>query len=136
MGLEWTDDLKTGHDGIDEDHRQILDRIQAFQAAYHAGKGEETLVPLIQYLEGYIDQHFEEEERLMTVHRYPGLPFHRNVHEEFRESFSALSKRVRDEGAGVEVMTDLYFLLEQWFRVHISVFDMSMAKFLKTRLPD
>ncbi len=136
MGLDWTDDLKTGHKEIDEDHREILDRIRAFQDAYHSGAGEETLMPLMQYLEGYIDQHFEEEERLMTAHHYPGLPFHRNVHEEFRENFAVLNSRLKEKGADVAVMTDVYFLLEQWFRVHISVFDMNMAKFLKTRLPD
>lgn len=136
MTLEWTDDLKTGDEGIDADHREILERIRAFQAAYHAGQGEETLVPLMQYLEGYIERHFAEEEHLMLTRRYPALALHKQVHEEFKETFDGLLQRVRAEGPGVETVTNLYFLLDQWFRVHLAIFDTSMAQFIAGGPPD
>ena len=133
MSPTWSSDLETGDEAIDKDHREIIERINLFQTAYHQGMGEEQIEPLVQYLESYIDRHFTAEEELMTSHNYPGLREHRELHMEFRQKFSDLMEQLRSEGPGVKLATTAYFLMEQWLWVHIATLDKKMADFVMGR---
>ena len=63
--MEWTDDLSVGVELIDEQHKELFNRINDLVTAIKSATCTYKLPDVIQFLEDYIVKHFSEEERYM-----------------------------------------------------------------------
>ena len=86
---EWQDSYEIGHAHIDEHHKEIFELDTKLAAAIVQNK-RSLLDEIIQYLEHYSEDHFKEEEDLMSLHNFEGLAIHQAEHSVFTAKIQAL----------------------------------------------
>ncbi|MEW6107830.1 MAG: bacteriohemerythrin [Nitrospirota bacterium] len=134
MTIEWTDDLATGVDDIDNQHRELFNKINNLLQACRQGKGKDEVKKVIQFLDDYVITHFSAEEKYMDKYDYPGYPGHRAQHQEFMENFSHLKRQFEEEGVGIYLVLNTNRMVVDWLINHIRKLDRSLGAFLKSKI--
>jgi hemerythrin len=130
---EWDKRLETGIEEIDDQHRELFNRIDKLELAMYSGKGAAELKQLVQFLISYVDEHFEAEERVMLDAVYPGFAKHVHQHNEFRIFFDELMNSCRDRGADSYLAIDVDKKLRSWWENHILKMDMDFVPYADKR---
>jgi len=135
MRLVWTDELKTGVDDIDTQHKEIIDKINRLHEAVKEGRGREYIKEILDFLEGYINSPFSLEERYMADFNYPrqAMMAHVRQHKDLTEKYRELKKEFSE---GHMLVTTLLAkeILGLWWVTHIKNTDRLMANFLRERI--
>jgi len=134
MAIEWTDDLATGVNEIDNQHRELFQRINNLLDACNHGKGKEEVKKVISFLEDYVITHFSEEEKYMGKYDYPDYMVHKRQHLEFMENFFRIKTQFEAEGPGIHIVVITNNLVVDWLRNHIRKIDRALGSFLKTKI--
>jgi hemerythrin len=134
MKVKWTQDLSVDVKEIDAQHKELLRRIDGLDSAMKQGRAKEEILRLIEFLDEYVVIHFRTEELFMIQHAYPKYHFHKTKHEWFKNEFSAIRKRLEEEGATPEVIVLSNNLLITWFSSHIRTTDTTLGTYLKPKL--
>jgi len=131
MLFQWTDDLYTGNDHIDNQHKEIFRHINTLLEACQAGKGKERLAETIDFLEKYVITHFTAEERLQHENAYPGYTEHKAEHAKFMKEITSLKTQLKSEGASLPLIVTTNRVVVGWLVNHIKKDDRAMAKYLQ-----
>lgn len=131
MAIEWTEDLATGVDIVDQQHQEIFRRYNQFLGACKAGKGREGLLDILNFLGSYVDVHFSQEEKLMRESNYPDLREHVDEHRSIRTLVLSLQEQVAEQGPTISILTDANRKLLDWLVDHIKKSDRAMGGFVK-----
>lgn len=128
--LAWQDDLNTGIQVIDNQHKRIVEMINQLHDAQ--GAAQLTRVgEVIEALVDYTQSHFAFEETLLEDAGYEFTRAHKKVHELF-------IKRVADYrlrfAAGEDVADELKQLLGRWLFNHIRNDDANYADSVRANL--
>ena len=134
MAIEWTEDLATGVNKIDNQHKELFKRINNMLEACNQGKGKNEVERVIKFLEDYVIIHFSEEEKYMTTFDYPEYSTHKGQHSLFIENFSGLKRKFETEGVGVYIVILTNHLVVDWFINHIRKLDKALGGFLKAKI--
>lgn len=135
--LVWQDDLNTGIQVIDNQHKRIVEMINHLHDAQQ-GKEHAAIAEVIEELVDYTLSHFAFEETLMEDAGYQFSRAHKKIHELFIRRVSEY--RVRFQ-AGEDVGDELKGLLSRWLFNHIRNDDAgyvdavrhSMSELVRTR---
>ena len=103
--ITFEDNLLTGNKMIDEQHKELIERIRNFVFACQDGKSKVNAIKMLDYLDEYTDFHFKEEEILQEKAEYPDRGKHHEKHED----------------------------VVDWLFGHIKTFDRSVAEFIFMR---
>lgn len=127
MHIQWTNDLNTGIEVIDEQHKRILEFINKL------GKGgnHQTVGLVLEELVDYTVSHFAFEESLQEEAGYKFAKPHKAVHEMF---ITRVTKFVDRHKAGEDVSKELYNMLSTWLISHIKRDDMAYVTAVKTNI--
>ena len=134
MAIEWTPDLATGSEEIDDQHKELFRRIDSLLTACTLGKGKAEVSKVILFLDDYVNTHFAAEESFMTKYNYPGYPEHKGQHLEFMENFAKLKAQFAKDGPGVHLVVQTNSMVVKWLQAHIRKLDKALGTFLKTKL--
>lgn len=113
--FEWTEDLETGIDIIDEQHKRIVLYINSLYDASRTGNAK-VVGEVIDELVDYTISHFAFEESLMEKANYPFLEPHKKVHELFVKKVNQFVERF---SKGEDVSGELLRMLQRWLLNHI-----------------
>ena len=72
MSVEWDESLSIGIGIIDDQHRKLIERVNAFSAATENMDSRE-IENTISYLTGYVIQHFGAEDLIMIRNGHPAF---------------------------------------------------------------
>jgi len=133
MSFELDPLLLTGVDAIDAQHRELFARVGQLLEASRNRRSREEVVRLLEYLGGYVVEHFAAEEQLMESSAYPRLGGHRAEHLQFVKELGILRHELKSEGP-----TNLFVIrvgnrVTEWLREHIYRTDRILADWLRTR---
>ena len=120
--IAWNDELLTGIELIDEDHRHLfflLDKLQKI----HSQEGAASMAQTFKEFTLFSDRHFKREELIMEICEYPHLKNHRQVNYLLMKQIKAKQEALLQ--GHVEVKEVLDFFIE-WFTEHIKSFDMGI----------
>ena len=131
MGLKWTDNLETGFDRIDDQHKVLLIKLSEFHKACEEGLGRKAIVEMFAFIDRYVTAHFALEEAYMMSKRYPQLEEHRMAHDRLREEYKKLTKVLVEDGASPTLVVRANFFLSEWWKDHICTMDKKMVKYTK-----
>lgn len=131
--ITWRDDLNIGVGVVDEQHQELVRRMNDFMTACTQQKGKEVIVNTLNFLASYVIQHFTDEEKLMAANNYPGLEAHRKEHERFVADVDALLEQVRNMGPSALTTIKLNRTLVDWLLNHIQKLDQVFGAYLKDR---
>jgi hemerythrin len=127
--IPWTDELLTGVEAIDTDHKALICLMNGFFAA--APHGSDAITKAIGELVAYTKHHFAAEQEIMLKAGYEGLKAHSYEHEHLVFRLESLIDRMMMIGVrGVDA--DLVSLMRSWLVDHIMGFDKKLADFLRT----
>ena len=113
--MEWNQTYNIGIDVIDNQHRQILDYINALEQVKNTGQ-RDKIKEVLEDLIDYTQSHFSFEENLLEQVSYQYLPSHRGIHDLFVKRLN--DYRLKFE-KGESIEKDLYRLLSKWLINHI-----------------
>ncbi len=129
--IEWTDDLNTGIQVIDNQHQRIVEYINKLHhAQVHESRDE--VGEVVDELVDYTLSHFTFEEALMEEAEYEFLIIHKNTHKVFCERVDQFRKRFEK---GEDIAGPLAELLRTWLIRHIKSDDKSYVAHVKEKLP-
>jgi hemerythrin len=134
MAIEWQDDLATGIELIDEQHKGIFARFAEFKTACDEGSAKEDIVKLLLFLEDYTRDHFREEEEALQEAGYPGLSAQQEAHKMFLNEIADLKRKIGEDGPAMSEILDMKRLLIRWLIQHIKHQDMAYVDLLKGRV--
>lgn len=126
--LVWSDDLVLGVSSIDEQHREWIALVQAFEHAVTEGRPAEEMRSTLAAAVAYTESHFADEQKVMEEAGYPFLDDHIGQHQLAWDRVHAFaSGEVADE----EMRRSLAEFLPQWLMLHINTADRQFARWLK-----
>ena len=131
MPVQWTDDLATGIDEIDAQHKDLYLQVAALHASMRTGHVGE-LAGTLRFLERYALEHFAGEEQAMELAAYPALPEHRRLHQRFVEDLLA-QKAALTSSPSLSGVVAFSQWLTGWLGDHVRRVDREMARHLRRR---
>jgi hemerythrin len=133
MLYQWDSSLETGHEKIDNQHKQLINALNDIIEASEQGKGRDEIFKTIDFLTGYSITHFASEEKLQVDYDYPDYLIHKHYHDEFKEKVGVLTKWLIIEGPTEKLINDTTKTIGDWLLNHIKGDDFRMAAYVKAR---
>lgn len=133
MTIQWNDELRTGIDKVDSQHKELFNRINKLISACNVGKGRNEALTTFTFLEDYIITHFESEESIMHKYNYINYLSHFAQHEQFISVVKELKRDLEQNGATGPFVMQINKKIGQWLVSHITKEDKALAKFIRER---
>lgn len=127
--IEWTAQLSIGIDSIDEQHKKLVNMINALNEAMLLGESNELLGTIFTGLAAYTQKHFAYEENLFAEHGYTDSEEHKRQHNVLISQVVDLKKKFIENPQGT-ISADLMLFLKRWLTNHIMRTDKEYAEFL------
>lgn len=96
MRAEFDENLVTGNEMIDSQHKELIEKINKLLDSCEVGNDKVVAIKTLDYLADYTEFHFGEEEKLQESINYPAIAEHKKEHDKLRQ-----------------VVKDLYNVLEE-----------------------
>lgn len=126
----WTDSLATGSPFIDQDHHELVRRVNAVLEPIAEKRGNPALMQALGDLVAYTREHFSREEVEMQRIAYADMAAHLDAHARLLDELDAVCRTLEGQGQVQEM--DLYHFLTWWVKDHIRDVDMVFAAALRT----
>jgi len=120
----WTEDLNTGIDVLDNQHKRIVDYINQLGAAITL-RDRGAVGAVLNELVDYTVSHFAFEESLQREAGYQYATPHKAVHEVF---IKRVAKFQEKHDSGEDVAAQLHAMLSTWLIHHIKRDDMAYVQ--------
>jgi len=131
MSFTWSEDLSTGIHDIDAQHIALIGQFNDLIEACAQKKGKEEVGRFLTFLTGYVNRHFDDEERAMARNVYDGIEAHIKEHEQYRRQLARLKEDFIKRGLTDEIVSESVWVAADWFIRHIKRTDQAMAAALK-----
>ena len=128
--IEWNDSLSIGIETIDQQHKTLIERLQAVTEAIEMSQGEGTIAKTLDFLLDYTVEHFSAEEKSMAEHSYPELGHQKRQHAEFKNAVNKLVDDFEQEGAVKDIADHIRDFLFIWLKKHIKEADLPFGRVL------
>lgn len=130
MRAEFSENLITGNELIDSQHKELIDRINKLLICCEEHNAKTVAVNTLDFLADYTDFHFNAEEELQREIDYPGYDKHLAQHEAFKKTISELDEMLQEEeGPSPAFVKKVEENVVKWFYTHIEGFDRSVAEY-------
>jgi hemerythrin len=127
--LTWTDKMSVGVETLDADHRKLMGFVNDLHAAVKTRAGHAVIGPILDELIAYTEYHFEVEERLQKLARFPDLAAHQQKHEALKAKVHELREKFRADPNSLNNVK-VFDFLSDWLVRHILGDDMKYAPYL------
>lgn len=134
MAIRWTSALSVGVAAIDDQHKELFERVNQLIEACNQGKGKEVVGQVLDFLADYVKVHFRDEEALMQKYDYPEFENHKAVHQRFIEDFGQLKEKLDREGPGLSLVLQTNRLVVNWLTAHIHRMDKAVGNHIKGKI--
>jgi hemerythrin len=130
--LEWTPSLNVGIDEIDQEHLDLITRLNELYDSMQEQRTKAARVRILDTLVARTRLHFAHEERYMADRDYPDLPKHRDQHRRLLEQIVDVQTRFKAR-PGSTLAADVFTFLKSWFISHVTGSDLKYARYFRTR---
>ena len=132
MSVTFDKSLETGNELIDQQHKELIDRVNKLVESCEKGTEKRTAIQTLNFLLDYTVFHFEAEEKLQEEAGYPNLEGHKAQHQAFIKAVHELMEMLEEEegptGAFVAAVNKN---ITEWLLNHIQVQDKAVAAYVK-----
>ena len=131
--IEWTDGLSTGVGLIDEQHKELLSKMNDISEAIETNQGVEAITKTLDFMIEYTDYHFGTEDKKMEETEYPRIEYHRKMHKEFVDTLAKMTQEYLEDGATQRLAESVNVFLFNWLVKHIKGVDGAFGNYLKEK---
>jgi len=121
--ISWSSTLETGHAIVDNDHKKLIDQLNALSDALHRGEGREQITGMIVFLNSYAREHFAREEAHMQRIGCSAFEENRRAHDQFVAKLDGWVAKLRSAGASTGLVLEVHREASAWIRNHILACD-------------
>lgn len=129
--VQWKDEYSVGISFIDDDHKQLINLLNQFTAAYDHDMSEKFEKEALEELINYTKYHFEREEEMMSENDYPDFIAHKAKHQEMIEQVSSFVELYNKKGHAA--LKEISEYLTVWLISHINGTDKEYSQYLNDR---
>jgi hemerythrin len=126
--MEWSSNFSVGVKAIDEQHKGLVETLNALHSAMLSGQTKTTTGPLLTKLAKYTKDHFTAEEAMLKRTRYPGYTAHHAKHIDLSRQVEQYVKRF--ESGEITLSVHLMTFLRDWLTTHIQKEDRDYGPWL------
>lgn len=131
--VEWKPSLTVFVDEIDDQHKQLYRRMNAFLESVLRGDGQQDVDQTLRFLIDYCVVHFGTEELYMQRHNYPAYGNHKKAHEDLTAGVLEMQRQIQ-QGLTSQHVVALVNQLGGWVTDHIEKMDKAMGAYLGSAL--
>ncbi|MCE1246678.1 MAG: bacteriohemerythrin [Firmicutes bacterium] len=132
MDVQWSYELETGFEEIDNQHKELIKKLnELFEAMGKFYHKEEAIQGITVFLSEYVTYHFKSEEALMEKYDYPGMELHKIEHNLLTKSVMDFQQHLNEKGLSIACLAKIQSFLINWFVNHVQQVDKLLAAFLK-----
>lgn len=130
MKAVFDENLVTGNEMIDGQHKELIEKINKLLDSCETGKDKVVAIKTLDYLADYTEFHFGEEEKLQQEISYPGYEAHKKEHDRLRAVVKDLHEMLEEEeGPTQKFVEQVNENVTEWLYGHIKTFDRSVAEY-------
>jgi len=126
----WNDSLLIGVKHVDEQHQELVNKMDRLVEACNQGKGQDEVGETLKYIVSYIQTHFKDEEELQALYAYPDMDAHIELHSGFVTRTVDLMHELRS-GQCADFADKVRRMLLGWFLQHINIEDRKVGAYIK-----
>jgi hemerythrin len=131
--FKWDNRLETGIGVIDGQHKELFKRIDQLELAIYNGESRDELIKMIDFLDFYVDEHFDLEESVMKKNNYIDVSKHAREHEDFRILYKGIKDQFTIKGTDSYLAIDVDKKIRKWWENHVMNTDMAYVPVLKNK---
>lgn len=128
--MDWTPDLTVGVQMIDEQHKELIRRMNAFFDAMKSVDKQQRVLDMLDFLEQYVVSHFSDEEKLQLSSGYPHYREHKKLHTDFIADIKQIRSDIEKSGFTVATGSLVGSTLVSWLTLHIKKTDKGLGAFI------
>jgi hemerythrin len=133
MPFLWTNDLATGNQLVDFQHKQLFQAINNLLDACSQGRGRDQIDNTLNFLTNYTVKHFGDEEKLQQQFKYPDYQNHKKLHDNFTVTVKDLGAQLRQEGPSINLVGKINSTIGTWLVNHIKKEDQKLTAHIQTK---
>ena len=136
--MMWKDKYLIGVESIDKQHKELFKNLGEFIKLVQKkevkwedrlSKAKETL----EFLQGYVVYHFDDEEKYQESINYPDLELHKDAHRKFKQGINDYVEIFKEGGFTEEKMQEFSAKLMTWLIMHVGKMDQKIGEFVRTK---
>ncbi len=131
MALQWSDNLSVGVKEIDDEHKELIAKVNDLYTACSQGKGRAEVANTVNFLSEYVIFHFRDEERLQKKISYPYYAAHKAQHDAFIKDFTVLKNKIDKDGASIDMLMRINRVVVEWLIKHIGNSDKAIGEYIR-----
>ncbi len=131
--MEWTQDLSVGVKQIDDQHKELISRMNGFFDVMRSGNKEHEILKMLDFLADYVVTHFRDEEQLQLSSGYPKYEEHRQLHKEFIADVTKMRADLEKGGFTVATGSLISSTLIAWLTLHIRKADKEVGMYIRSK---
>jgi hemerythrin-like metal-binding protein len=126
--IEWSAELSTGIEEVDNQHQRLVDIINELHIAMLDRREKQVMSKIFTELVNYTKTHFAFEEELFERHGYPAEEAHKLQHQQLAQKVIDLKEEF--DAGNTAVTLEVMRFLRDWLADHIIGSDKRYAPFL------
>lgn len=128
--IHWDETLEMGVDALDADHRELFQQANALiEAVLDPPRAHAIAASVLDFVDAYMDRHFEAEEELMRQAGFPGFADHCRLHDRLRTTARQFIDCFQDDPDSLDLLELLRFM-RRWLVQHVEREDQSVRPYL------
>lgn len=129
----WKDKYELGVDLIDTQHKELFQRVETFLYTLRSVASWEEKVQRVnetlEFMNGYVIEHFRDEEAYQKKIGYPHYEMHQQIHKEMVNYVQQVSVEYEREGCNEQLMQQFAGKLLAWLINHVASEDQRIANY-------
>jgi hemerythrin len=125
--IKWDPNLEIGEKVIDSQHKKLLAQINQLHDAYLKGETGSVIEGIIGFLDRYVKEHFDYEEKFMKENGFLGLERHKEAHDGFEVKYKDFKKKLMSGVDSSDLAVEVEVFLGEWWINHIGTLDQKYA---------
>ncbi|MBT8439026.1 MAG: hemerythrin family protein [Gammaproteobacteria bacterium] len=132
MIIEWNEEITSGIDEIDRQHKQIIGLLNQIVYFFETSDSSKELISSLLEFSKVIHEHFDFEEKLLAQYGYKDLKNHKAGHEEISDMInSVVMPAMLDDEA--DIPAEPIISIVRWFENHLKTEDARYFKSIKQK---
>ena len=128
--IEWTDSLAVGDEMIDEQHKELIIKLNDLSKALEDHREGNLVMKTLDFLVKYTNFHFSEEEKKMQASGYPYYEEHHKLHQGFIAKLKELEQDFFEDSVTRELGESVNTFMWNWLVDHIKEVDKNFGRYL------
>ncbi|MCK8815779.1 bacteriohemerythrin [Natroniella sulfidigena] len=130
LANEWSSKYEIGIEKVDEQHRGIFEKANYLLEVYKKQQSGEEIGEVLDFLQEYIEQHFNDEEEIQRSYGYPEYEEHKKLHDAFKSTVGEVITEYKQSN-NITSLMKLNKMAIGWLLEHIKKEDQKLAQYIK-----